>query len=154
MLSGIPLLSKILGGTTLVLAIAAGIFYSLWQGALHREGVLKTWQRDTVAAVAQEAGNPAVTAATASAQIHAMGRSLANALAAVKIQSQAVDHLADMTKMANERADAEARARASAVKRAESLAGQLAEEAKTPYSQADLDAEIRRIQDQIYEAGL
>jgi hypothetical protein len=113
---------------------------------------LEGWQGGMVQAVRLASGNNSVTKDTAQAQVQAIGADLATLHNALKTSNDAVDRLAEEKKSAEEAAAREAKTRAAAIRDAEKLRDQLRAGATHPVSQADIDKEVRRTQDQLYEA--
>lgn len=153
-----PWLSKVLGGVALGALIFSGV---LWLQLSHTKSELGSakeviqglegWQGQMVTAIGLASGSK-VTTTTAQAQVQALGQSLASVKGKLDVQNKAVDQLGEEKRRAEEAAAREAKARAAAISKADSLSKDLKERAGT--AAADMEAEVRRAQDTVYEAGL
>jgi hypothetical protein len=155
------LLNKLLGGALAGALIFSGV--QTWRlssvnAALSsaKEVIqdLTTWRDGMVSTVRLASGSPTITAKTAQAQVQAMGTSLVTLNAALKTSNDAAERLAEQKKEAEARAAAEASARRAAIARADQLAEQLRGGAEKPVDPLEMEAEVRRVQDLAYDAGL
>jgi cysteinyl-tRNA synthetase len=153
--------TKVLGGALAGALILSGVQtarLSWTKSELHsaKEVIqrLEGWQGGMVQAIRLASGNAKVTEKTAQAQVQAMGTSLVSLHNALKTSNDAVDRLAEDKRRADEVAAREAKARAAAIRTAEQLRDQLRVQAQKPVAPADVEAEIRRTQDELFEAGL
>lgn len=153
------LFTKVLGGALVGAAIFSGVqtlrlshAKSELNGTKEVIQRLEGWQGGVVQAIRLASGNPQVTNETAQAQVQAMGTSLVDLHNALKTSNDAVDRLAGEKRAADEAAAREAKARAAAIATAEKLSAQLKKGALKPVTQSEIEAEIRRTQDELYEA--
>jgi hypothetical protein len=116
--------------------------------------VLDRWQDGVIGSLRLASGNNEVTADTAQLQIAALGNSLVTLHSSLKQSNDAVDKLAEDAARAQALAQKEAQARAAAIKKADQLAAQLHAGAATSVAPEEIEAEIRRTQDELYEASL
>lgn len=152
---------KVLGG-----ALAGALFFSgvqTWRLSSVNSALssakeviqdLTTWRDDMVSTVRLASGSPTITEKSATAQVQALGTSLVTLNAALKTSNDAADRLADQKAQAEARAATEAKARQAAIARAEELAKQLRGGAEKPVDPSEMEAEVRRVQDLAYDAGL
>lgn len=155
------LTSKVLGGALVGALIFSGVQSARlsWRTSeLNRakeviQG-LTTWQGEMVTTVRLASGSPGTTKNTAKAQVQAMGISLATLHSALRSSNDAIDRLAEDRRRAEEAAAREAKARAAAIAVAEKLKQQLRNRAVAPVSPDQMEAEVRRTQDALFEAGL
>jgi hypothetical protein len=156
-----PLLSKVLGGALAGALIFSGVqtarlgnakaeLLSAKEVIQHLEG----WQGDMVTAIRLASGSDKVTKATAQVQVQAMGNSLVALHNSLKSSNDAVERLGEDKRRAEEAAAREAKARAAAIATADKLRDQLRVRAQAPVSADQMEAEVRRAQDTLYEAGL
>lgn len=156
-----PLVSKVLGGALAGALIFSGVqtvrlgwVQSELSSAKEVIQRLEGWQGEMVTAIRLASGNDTVTAKQAQAQVQAMGTSLVTLHSSLKTSNDAVDRLAEDKRRAEAAAAREAKARAAAIAQAEKLAAQLKSRASAPVSADQMEAEVRRAQDTVYEAGL
>lgn len=148
------ILTRILAAVCIGLSVLA-FFLWIQNGNLDRTvKQLQNWQNDMVTTVRLASGNSKVSKETARAQVQGMGNSLVVMHNAVKTQNEAITKLAAEKAEAEATAKREAAARADAIRTAKQLAKQLGEEALTPVPAQEMEQEIRRVQDLAYEAGL
>lgn len=160
-LAGVSLVSKVLGG-----ALAGALVFSGVQTARlswktselnsAKEVIqgLTTWQGEMVTTIRLASGSPGTTKNTAKAQVQAMGTSLVTLHNALKTSNDAVDRLAEDKRRAEAVAAREAKARAAAIAAADKLKKELRDRAQAPVAPDQMEAEVRRTQDALYEAGL
>lgn len=153
--------TKVLGGSLVGALILSGVLgIALYVTSLRLTNAkevirnLTDWQSEMVSAVSLASGNPEVTKLTAKAQVQAIGNSLSTLNSALKTSNDAVEKLAQQRKEALARAAQAGKERAAAIKKAETLAAQLRTSAETSVSPEEMEAEVRRVQDLVYEAGL
>jgi cysteinyl-tRNA synthetase len=156
----IPSLTKVLGGALVGSLLLSGVLGGLlaWKGhelnnAKEVIQRLEGWQGGIVQSIRLATGNNAVTKDTAQNQVQAMGNSLVALNNALKTSNDAVERLGEEKRAAEQAAAREAKARAAAIATAEKLSAQMKAGAAKPVSQADIEKEIRRTQDELYEAG-
>lgn len=156
-----PLWTKVLGGALAGALIFSGVQtvrLSFKDGELNsaKEVIqrLEGWQGGMVQTIRLATGNDKVTEKTAQAQVQAMGTSLVTLHNALKTSNDAVDRLAEDKRRAEEAAAREAKARAAAIAQAEKLSKELKARAGAPVPVDQMEAEVRRAQDTLYEAGL
>jgi predicted house-cleaning NTP pyrophosphatase (Maf/HAM1 superfamily) len=148
------ILSKILGAGlagALILSVVQSVRLASAKEVIQR---LEGWQGDVVTAIRLASASPEVTADTAKGQVQAMGQSLSTLNAALTKSNDLVEEMGRQKAEADSRAEAESRARAEAIKRADSLAAQLRAGASKPVSPAEMEKEVRRVQDLAYDAGV
>lgn len=148
------LTSKLFGGLSLGLMIAMGLMYLTIKHLNHEIEKLHTWQGDMVTAVKDASGNDKTTTSNAKEQVYEMGKSIANMISATKTQNDAIDALNKQRDVALAKAETERANRAVAIAKADDLAKQLRDGELKPVSKADVDKEVRRVQDLVYGAGL
>ena len=148
------LTSKLFGGLSLGLMIAMGLMYLTIKHLNHEIDNLHTWQGDMVVAVKNASGNDKTTTANAKEQVYEMGKSITIMIGATKTQNDAIDALNTQRDAALAKAEAERADRAVAIAKAEDLAKQLRDSELKPVPKADVEKEVRRVQDLVYGAGL
>lgn len=152
--------TKVLGGAlagSLLLSGVLGVELHMARGELNsaKEVIqrLEGWQGGVVQSIRLATGNPKVTNDTAQAQVQAMGTSLVSLNNALKSSNDAVDRLGEEKRAADLAAAREAKARAAAIATAERLSAQMKAGASKPVTQSEIEAEVRRTQTELYEAG-
>lgn len=152
--------TKVLGGALAGSLIISGVLGGLYAWKCSeltsaKEVIqrLEGWQGSMVTTVSLASGSK-VTVETAQAQVQALGTSLASTKAELGKQNRAVEQLGEEKRAAEAAAAREAKARAAAIQSAQDLAKQLLDQSQSPVSSDKTDAEVRRTQDQLYEAGL
>lgn len=153
--------TKVLGYSLLGSLLLAGVLFGIialktsqLNSAKEVIQDLNRWRDGVVVTTRLASGNPEVTPETTVNQIQAMGNSLAALHTSLKNSNDAVDKLAEEAEQAKEKARQEAKRRAAAIREAERLAAKLERASLTPVSPEDVEAEIRRTQDELFEAGL
>lgn len=149
------ILGGALGGALLLsgyLAISKALLVRDLKAAKEVIFNLEGWQGDMVTAIRLASGNPSVNVKSAQGQVQALGQALADAKQALKTSNEAVDRLAEATAKAQAAALRESHARSAAIKATDNLADELARRALS--TEEDVDAAVRRIQDDVYGVGL
>ncbi len=152
------LTSKIFGGLLLLSLITLGPALWITRAKLAdaRETItaLQTWQSEMIGAIRLAAENPDVDATTAKEQVQALGHVRITLTSAIESQNAAIEAMHQQSEAAQATArEAEAKRRA-AVKKAEALQAELRKRAGAPVPPADLEQEVRRSQDLLYDEGL
>ena len=152
--------TKVLGGAlagSLIISGVLGGLYAWKSSELNsaKEVIqrLEGWQGSMVTTISLASGSK-VTVDSAHAQVQALGVSLASAKTEIGRQNQSIAQLGEEKRAAEAAAAREAKARAAAIQSAQELAKQLLDQSQSPVSSDQTDAEVRRTQDQLYEAGL
>jgi len=152
------LTSKIFGALLIVSLITLGPALWITRGKLidARETIagLRSWQSELVDAIRLAAENPDVDSKTAKAQVQSLGYVRIKLTSAIKSQNEAIDALQEQSEQAMAAAREAERKRRAAVQQSKALQAELRRRAGFPVPADQLEAEIRRSQDQVYEAGL
>lgn len=152
------LTSKIFGGLLVLSLITLGpaLYFTRAKLADARETIteLTNWRISIVDAVRIASDNPKVDATTAAAQIQSLGTIRIQLTNAIEDQNTAITTMERESQAALELARDAERKRAAATRRAEALAAELRNRARVPAPQEDMEAAIRRNQDELYEAGI
>lgn len=152
------LTSKLFGGLLILSLITLGPALLITRAKLFdaRETIaaLEQWQDDMVIAVRLASGNKDTTEKTAVQQVNRMGVIRIQLGEAVKAQNAAVEAMQRESEAAQAVAERARKERADAVKRTEALQAELRKRARVPAAAADMEAAVRRSQDELYEAGL
>jgi hypothetical protein len=115
---------------------------------------LEQWQDDMVIAVRLASGNKDTTDKTAVQQVNRMGVIRIKLGEAVESQSGQIEAMQRESDAALAVAEKAKRERAAAIRRTEKLQAELRARARVPAPAEDMDAAVRRSQDDLYEAGL
>lgn len=152
------LTSKIFGGLLLLslVTLGPGLWLTRAKLADARETItsLETWQSETVAAIRLAADNPEVSAATAKAQVQALGTARIELTNAIESQNAALEVMQRQSEQAIEIAREAEDKRRAAVARSAQLQAELRRRAAAPVDPADMEQAVRDSQDELYEAGL
>jgi hypothetical protein len=152
------LTSKIFGGLLALslLTLVPGLLITRHRLAEARETIteLVDWRIGIIDAIRIAADNPEVDAKTAAAQVQALGVTRVNLTNAVKDQNAAITAIEQESAAALDMAREAEQQRRAAIKRSEALQAELRSRAAAPAPAADMEAEVRRSQDDLYEAGL
>lgn len=116
--------------------------------------VLEKWQDKIVSAVRLATNDPKVDAGTAAERITEMGFVQVQLKAAVDQNNVAIEAMSRESEAALDLAERAKQERAAAVRRAEALQAELRSRSRVPAPAADMEAAVRRSQDELYEAGL
>jgi hypothetical protein len=116
--------------------------------------VLEQWQDDMVIAVRLASGNKDTTDKTAVQQVNRMGVIRIKLGEAVQSQSGQIEAMQRESDAALAVAEKARQERAAAIRRAEKLQAELRSRARVPAPAEDMEAAVRRSQDELYEAGL
>jgi hypothetical protein len=150
--------SKIFGGLLVLslLTLGPALWITSAKLADARETIteLVNWRIGIVDAIRIAADNPDVDATTAAAQVQALGNIRIELTTAIENQNAAVAEMERQSAEAFRVAQEAERKRAAAIKRADTLAAELRNRARVPAPAADMEAAVRRTQDELYEAGL
>ena len=115
---------------------------------------LEKWQDKVVAAVRLATNDPEVDAGTVAEHITEMGFVQVQLKAAVDQNNATIDAMSRESQAALDLAERAKQERAAAVRRAEALQSELRSRALVPAAADDMEAAVRRSQDELYEAGL
>jgi len=115
---------------------------------------LEQWQDDMVIAVRLASGNKDTTDKTAVQQVNRMGVIRIKLGEAVESQSGQIEAMQRESDAALAVAEKARQERAAAIRRAEKLQAELRSRARVPAPAEDMEAAVRRSQDELYEAGL
>jgi hypothetical protein len=115
---------------------------------------LEQWQDDMVIAVRLASGNRDTTEKTAVQQVNRMGVIRIKLGEAVESQSGQIEAMQRESDAALAVAEKARQERAAAIRRAEKLQAELRSRARVPAPAEDMEAAVRRSQDELYEAGL
>jgi hypothetical protein len=115
---------------------------------------LEQWQDDMVIAVRLASGNKDTTDKTAVQQVNRMGVIRIKLGEAVERQSGQIEAMQRESDAALAVAEKARQERAAAIRRAEKLQAELRSRARVPAPAEDMEAAVRRSQDELYEAGL
>jgi hypothetical protein len=115
---------------------------------------LEQWQDDMVIAVRLASGNRDTTEKTAVQQVNRMGVIRIKLGEAVESQSGQIEAMQRESDAALAVAEKAKRERAAAIRRTEKLQAELRARARVPAPAEDMDAAVRRSQDDLYGAGL
>jgi hypothetical protein len=152
------LTSKVFGGLLLMSLVTLGPALLITRAKLSdaRETIaaLEQWQDDIVIAVRLASGNADTTDKTAEQQINRMGVIRIKLGEAVESQNGQIEAMQRESDAALAIADKAREERAAAIRRAEKLQAELRSRARVPAPAEDMEAAVRRSQDEIYEAGL
>lgn len=152
------LTSKIFGGLLILSLITLGPALWITRAKLAdaRETIteLVNWRIGIIDAIRLAADNPEVDATTAAAQVQALGQTRVNLTNAIKDQNAAIAAIEQQSADALAAAEEAERKRRAATKRAEVLANELRNRARVPAPAADMEAAVRRSQDELWDAGL
>lgn len=144
--------AKLIGG-----GIAFAIFLALFfwvKDAFDDRAELRQWQASVHQTTKTASNNPKLAVTDVPAQIEVMGRAILNFKSQIVVQNKAVESLEEKRKDALAARDREAALRKEVIHKSQSLAQQLRNEALTPVERENLEAELRRVQDMAWEAGL
>lgn len=122
----------------------------------HRKEVIQNltaWRDDLVSSIRLASGSPKVTHDSAKAQILALGQSVTLLKESIIDQNKRIDQLGEQTVAAQKLAKVEREKREAAITTARKLAAHLETEATKAVQPNEVEAEIRRVQDQLYENG-
>lgn len=143
---------KIAGG---VAALALLIAAFLWvKDAFDDRAALREWQSTTLQATQSASGNAKLVAKDVPQQIKLMGDAILNFKNQIQVQNKAVDSLEQKRKDAVAARDREVMLRKEVIQKSQSLAQELRNGAMSPVERGNLEAELRRVQDVAWEAGL
>lgn len=152
------LTSKVFGGLLLLSLVTLGPALLITRAKLSdaRETIaaLEQWQDDIVIAVRLASGNADTTDKTAEQQINRMGVIRIKLGEAVESQNGQIEAMQRESDAALAIADKAREERAAAIVRAEKLQAELRSRARVPAPAEDMEAAVRRSQDELYEAGL
>lgn len=115
---------------------------------------LVNWRIGIIDAIRIAADNPDVDASTAAAQVQALGHVRVELTNAVESQNEAIAAIEQQSAQALAAAREAERKRKAATQRAEALANELRNRARVPAPAADMEAAVRRSQDELWDAGL
>jgi hypothetical protein len=115
---------------------------------------LEQWQDDMVIAVRLASGNRDTTEKTAVQQVNRMGVIRIKLGEAVESQSGQIEAMQRESDAALAVAEKARQERAAAIRRAEKLQAELRSRARVPAPAEDMEAAVRRSQDELYEAGV
>lgn len=158
-----PLLkAKVLGGAlagSLILsgALGIGLAVSLSRLSSAKEVIrdLSSWQDTMIGSVGLAAGtSEKLTPDAALLQVAALGQAHTALKHSVEKSNKAIELLEKQTTDAKAAQVAEGKARAQAVAQAQNLQTRLEEQAKSTVPADQVEARIRSLQDELYEAGL
>ncbi len=152
------LTSKVFGGLLILALVTLGPALLITRAKLFdaRETitVLEQWQDDMVIAVRLASGNKDTTEKTAVQQVNRMGVIRIQLGEAVKSQNGQIEAMQRESDAALAIAEQAKQERAAAIRRAEKLQAELRSRARVPAPADDMEAAVRRSQDELYEAGL
>ncbi len=152
------LTSKVFGGLLLLSLVTLGPALLITRAKLSdaRETIaaLEQWQDDIVIAVRLASGSADTTDKTAEQQINRMGVIRIKLGEAVESQNGQIEAMQRESDAALAIADKAREERAAAIRRAEKLQTELRSRARVPAPAEDMEAAVRRSQDELYEAGL
>ena len=144
--------AKLIGGGVLFVLVLA-LF--LWgKGVLNERAELKDWQTSVLKTTQVAAGNPKLVERDVVSQIKILGESILKFKESIAVQNDAIASLSEKSKNALAARDREAALRKEVIVQSQSLARQLQNEAMTPVEREKLEAELRRVQNLAWEAGL
>ena len=115
---------------------------------------LLKWQSAVLQATKQATQNQKLGAKDVATQIEALGQSLLNFKNQIVVQNKAVADLTVKRDEALAARDREAALRKEVIGKSQSLAQELRNAALSPVERDKLEAELRRVQDMAWEAGL
>jgi len=144
--------AKLIGGGVLFVLVLA-LF--LWgKGVLNERAELKDWQTSVLKTTQVAAGNPKLVERDVVSQIKILGESILKFKESIAVQNDAIASLSEKSKNALAARDREAALRKEVIVQSQSLARKLQNEAMTPVEREKLEAELRRVQNLAWEAGL
>ena len=150
--------SKLFGGLLILALVTLGPALYFTRDKLFdaRERVqqLTDWQFEMVDAIRLASNNPKVTTRTAKAQVQELGFIRIKLTNAIEDQNAAIVMMEQQSQAAMAAAARARKQRAAATRRAEALAQELRNRARVPAPAANMEAEVRRTQDELYEAGI
>lgn len=152
------LTSKVFGGLLVLSLVTLGpaLLITRYRLAEARETIteLVDWRMGIIDAIRVASDNPNVDGKTAAAQVQALGQTRVNLTNAVNDQNAAIEAIEQQSADALAAAADAERKRQAATKRAEDLAKELRNRARVPAPAADMEAAVRRSQDEQWDAGL
>jgi len=144
--------AKLIGGGLAALALIAAF---LWiKDAFDDRAELRKWQGSVLVSTQKASRNPKLIARDVPAQIDNMGAVLVSYRTNIAVQNKAVEDLEQKRKDTRAEAARQAALRKEVIQQSQSLAQQLRNEALNPVERDRLEAELRRVQDLAWEAGL
>ncbi len=144
--------TKLIGG-----GIAFAIFLALFfwvKDAFDDRAELRQWQATVYQTTKDASKNPKLALKDTAPQIKIMGDAILNFKNQIAVQNKAVETLEEKHKDALAARDREVALRKEVISKSQSLAQQLRNEALSPVERGNLEAELRRVQDMAWEAGL
>ena len=144
--------AKLIGGG-IILAILLALFF--WgKGVLDERSALRDWQTTVLNVTKEASHNPKLVTRDVAGQIKILGESILNFKKSIAVQNDAIASLSEKRKEALAARDREAALRKEVIVQSQSLARKLQNEAMTPVEREKLEAELRRVQNLAWEAGL
>lgn len=144
--------AKLIGGGVL-LVLVLSLF--LWgKGVLNERAELKDWQASVLKTTQVASGNPKLVERDVVSQIKILGESILKFKESIAVQNESIASLSEKSKNALAARDREAALRKEVIVQSQSLARKLQNEAMTPVEREKLEAELRRVQNLAWEAGL
>lgn len=144
--------TKLIGGGIALLILIA--LFTWGKGVLNERAALRDWQVTVLDATKKASANPKLVARDVAGQIDILGGVLLKFKEKIAVQNEAVALGDKKVKEADAARDREAALRKEVIERSQSLAQQLQNEALSPVEKEKLEAELRRVQDVGWEAGL
>lgn len=148
----VTLQAKLIAGALGVALLLAG--FLLIKGVVNERDNLRDWQKTVLVSTQKLSNNPKLIARDVPAQIDLVTAFVADLRTKLAVQNKAVDDLGQKRKDALAEAARQAALRKEVIAQSQSLAQQLRNEALTPVERENLEAELRRVQDLAWEAGL
>lgn len=144
--------AKLIGGGIVFLILLA-IF--MWgKGVLDERSTLRDWQTTVLNVTKDASKNPKLVSRDVAGQIKILGESILKFKESIAVQNESIASLSEKSKNALAARDREAALRKEVIVQSQSLARKLQNEAMTPVEREKLEAELRRVQNLAWEAGL
>lgn len=144
--------AKLIGGGIAFLILLSAF---LWvRGVVNERNQLQDEAQRVLVVTQTAANNPKLVMKDVPSQIQILGEAILKFKNQAAVQNKAVESLEEKRKDALAARDREAALRKEVIQKSQSLAQQLRNEALTPVDRSNLEAELRRVQDMAWEAGL
>lgn len=144
--------AKIIAGGVVALIVLAA-FLAI-KGLVNDRASLRDWQTTVLQATQDASHNKKLVARDVAGQVKILGDTILNFKQKIAVQNDAVASLEEKRKEALAAGDREAALRKEVIEQSQSLAKELRGQALTPVKRENLEAELRRVQDVAWEAGL
>ena len=146
------LTSKLIaGGVGFLILLSAFLWF---RGVLHERAELREWQHSVLIETQNASNNPKLIARDVGKQIQNMGQALKDFRDTIAVQNGKVEEANKKSQDALAFAAQQAALRKEVIAQSQALTQQLRNEALTPVDKERLEAELRRVQDLAWEAGL